>query len=334
MCSFAVFDFRRQGQGSGHIPVSGINVDAREVGNGPGPGGKAYPDTNVLAVAGLANGKTKSTIPVSGSSARQATQATGVNQLHRARASDNKMEKSFLHFKATHPDWVPDPSSSMFLDKLVLQHQTYQHHHQQGVPIRQQGHGHGMSGSMYAGGRGLGLGTSRHVGHTGQGGGVGRTDMGASFTSASVAALGPSGLGEAELRARSRSYDRAWARSSRLLGNGAAGEIRGAVQASGSTGMKTPERYGRLLSPDSERARLARMEEEEGEEDESERDRDEGMGWAGVPASAGTEEEDGQQHTARFGQHDENQDEERDRFMRDLGLVGILQQIVGPGMGR
>lgn len=28
------------------------------------------------------------------------------------------MEKSFLHFKASHPDWQPDPASSVFLDRL------------------------------------------------------------------------------------------------------------------------------------------------------------------------------------------------------------------------
>lgn len=52
--------------------------------------------------------------------------------------NDHKMEKSFLHFKATHPDWTPqDPSSSLFLDRLMAQ----------GPP----------SSSMYHGGRGLGL---------------------------------------------------------------------------------------------------------------------------------------------------------------------------------
>ena len=32
------------------------------------------------------------------------------------------MEKSFLHFKATHPDWQPDPASSVFLDRLREQY--------------------------------------------------------------------------------------------------------------------------------------------------------------------------------------------------------------------
>ena len=31
---------------------------------------------------------------------------------------DYKMEKSFLHFKATHPDWQPDLNGSIFLDKV------------------------------------------------------------------------------------------------------------------------------------------------------------------------------------------------------------------------
>lgn len=42
------------------------------------------------------------------------------------RSNENKMEKSFLHFKATHPDWQPsDPASSLFLDKLVGMHQQH-----------------------------------------------------------------------------------------------------------------------------------------------------------------------------------------------------------------
>lgn len=66
-----------------------------------------------------------------------------------SRPNDNKMEKSFLHFKATHPDWQPtDPSSSVFLDRLMAQDPH------QGAPT----HRMGMGGSMYHGGRGLGLG--------------------------------------------------------------------------------------------------------------------------------------------------------------------------------
>lgn len=51
--------------------------------------------------------------------------------------NDHKMEKSFLHFKATHPDWTPqDPSSPLFLDKLMAG---------------------GTNSATYHGGRGLGL---------------------------------------------------------------------------------------------------------------------------------------------------------------------------------
>ena len=67
------------------------------------------------------------------------------------------MEKSFLHFKATHPDWQPsDPASSLFLDRLRDQ----------------------MAGASGGGGREV-------------------DDMGR--------------------KERSRSYDRAWAKSSHLL---------------------------------------------------------------------------------------------------------------------
>ena len=47
-----------------------------------------------------------------------ATPVRGRRRIER-RANENKMEKSFLHFKATHPDWQPDPASSVFLDRLT-----------------------------------------------------------------------------------------------------------------------------------------------------------------------------------------------------------------------
>lgn len=41
------------------------------------------------------------------------------SQLHKHTGQkDYKMEKSFLHFKATHPDWQPDLNGSIFLDKV------------------------------------------------------------------------------------------------------------------------------------------------------------------------------------------------------------------------
>lgn len=84
VCSFAVFDFRRHG-----------NLKLGE---------------NPLS-PGVTNGNAPS-IGVKGKD-------------WRAGANENKMEKSFLHFKATHPDWQPaDPSSSMYLDRLVGLHQA------------------------------------------------------------------------------------------------------------------------------------------------------------------------------------------------------------------
>jgi len=104
----------------------------------------------------------------------KSTEATG-----HFRMNEDKMEKSFLHFKATHPDWRPDPASSVFLDRLRDQ--------------------------VYAGGggRGFGLEDSRFKERTknAHGGGGGR-----GF-----------GLEDSRLKERSRSYDRAWAKSSNLL---------------------------------------------------------------------------------------------------------------------
>lgn len=68
--------------------------------------------------------------------------AVNTTQRRRQIQRDFKMEKSFLHFKATHPDWQPDLNGSMFLEKVS----AYQNR-----PPRD------MTGSYYAGGRGLGL---------------------------------------------------------------------------------------------------------------------------------------------------------------------------------
>lgn len=70
-------------------------------------------------------------------------------------SNEHKMEKSFLHFKATHPDWQPsDPSSSVFLDRLMAHHDAPAARSSHGTHAV---HGH-IAGSVYAGGRGLGLG--------------------------------------------------------------------------------------------------------------------------------------------------------------------------------
>jgi hypothetical protein len=53
-------------------------------------------------------------IPASTTGARKRQLA----QKHGNGGKDYKMEKSFLHFKATHPDWQPDLNGSMFLDKV------------------------------------------------------------------------------------------------------------------------------------------------------------------------------------------------------------------------
>ncbi|KAK8858925.1 hypothetical protein IAR55_003156 [Kwoniella newhampshirensis] len=152
VCSFAVFDFRRHGDSTSN------------------------PTANVAN--GVANGH-NTDLPRTPLSPNAILRSPRANRDWRA--NENKMEKSFLHFKATHPDWQPtDPSSSMFLDRLVGIHRDKDRG--QSSPIPGQG---GMIGSTYAGagGRGLGLG----------------------------------GMDEMRLRERSKIYDRAWAKSSHLL---------------------------------------------------------------------------------------------------------------------
>ncbi len=140
VCSFAVFDFKRNG-----------NIKT--------PLSPAKPASE-LQTTGPSNESRSSAPPL-------------VPNQPRHRSTSNKMEKSFLHFKATHPDWQPsDPASSLFLDKLVGMHKD-------DFPSPYSG-----GGSIY-GGRGLGVGgLSSHQ---------------------------PNVVSDSSKR--SRSYDRAWNRS-------------------------------------------------------------------------------------------------------------------------
>ncbi|WVQ76748.1 hypothetical protein IAR50_006422 [Cryptococcus sp. DSM 104548] len=173
VCSFAVFDFSRQS-----------NVDLEEEEDLDGPGvratGTEQVAKNPLLSAPMSTGNSN----------------RGPGNKSRDRISDEiKMEKSFLHFKATHPDWQPsDPSSSVFLDRLA-------HNRNRTLsPGAIASTAGGTGGSFYAGGRGLGINGS---------------------------VMGD--LDEAQLRARSQVYERAWARSSHLHGPTASspGNVRG-----------------------------------------------------------------------------------------------------------
>ncbi|KAL1408059.1 autophagy protein atg9 [Vanrija albida] len=120
VCSFAVFDFHRngnlgpEGAATAAGPTSESTVQAQRRRNRPG--------------------------------------AKRISSTPAYLPNDNhKMEQSILHFKATHPDWVPsDPSASVRLDRLVGANPSVAH-----SPTRPARH---LAGSMYAGGRGLGLG--------------------------------------------------------------------------------------------------------------------------------------------------------------------------------
>ena len=80
VCSFAVFDFQL------HNNIGKDAVDATASGN----------------------------VPAGNTGARKRQKA----QNNASGQKDYKMEKSFLHFKATHPDWQPDLNGSIFLDKV------------------------------------------------------------------------------------------------------------------------------------------------------------------------------------------------------------------------
>jgi len=80
VCSFAVFDFQL------HNNIGKDAVDA----------------------------KANADVPAGNTGARKRQKA----QNNSSGQKDYKMEKSFLHFKATHPDWQPDLNGSIFLDKV------------------------------------------------------------------------------------------------------------------------------------------------------------------------------------------------------------------------
>ncbi|WWD18817.1 hypothetical protein CI109_103272 [Kwoniella shandongensis] len=222
VCSFAVFDFRRHGDTTTN-PTANANA------------------------TGQANDLLRS--PRNPNALLRSPRAN-----RDWRANENKMEKSFLHFKATHPDWQPtDPSSSLFLDRLV----GIQRDRGQASPVPGYGQG-GLIGSTYAGGRGLGLG----------------------------------GMDETKLRERSKSYDRAWAKSSHLLR------------------PKVP--------PTSNGAGLREESVIEEEEDDDEDDRNE--------INTG---EDRWERSRRSGKVEEGEDEEG--LWKDEGVVGLLQQVLGRG---
>jgi autophagy-related protein 9 len=93
VCSFAVFDFKRHG----------IRFGAPSFGERQG--------TDEAVESG----------------------ADGWQDDERLQSKDGKMEKSFLAFKAAHPEWNPtDPTGSLYLDRLREMHQNTNHpgHHQ------------------------------------------------------------------------------------------------------------------------------------------------------------------------------------------------------------
>ena len=135
------------------------------------------------------------------------------------------MEKSFLHFKATNPDWQPDPASSVFLYRLKDQ----------------------LSDSMHSGG-----------------------DVARGF-----------GLQDAKLKEKSRSYDRAYARSSHLL--------RGKLAGVGGVDEEA---------------------EDEERDDEDQEEEGEMESW-----------------NQKVDRHDEGEEGD-ETFLRDVGMVGLLQQVL------
>jgi autophagy-related protein 9 len=270
VCSFAVFDFTRHGNLGPTGAGAGANVAT--------VGTVKSPSSPSMDVRQVDRGR------------EQGGHGLGLHA-DRLRANENKMEKSFLHFKATHPDWQPDPSSSIFLDKLVGMHRDAL-----AVPPPSGAGGGGLSGSYYAAGRGLGVGpaisSSGHMygyGHTGAPGpGVG-------------------GYDENRLRERSRSYDRAWAKSSHLLRS----------PPDVTSGMRGREAAERERERKEREKRLGLETMREDDEEEAER-----MGWharADGPGVSGG---------GAGGEEDEDEDA---GYLRDVGVAADHEPVTRAG---
>ncbi|OCF37334.1 autophagy-like protein 9 [Kwoniella heveanensis BCC8398] len=250
VCSFAVFDFRMQNTAGTNVAAEVLD-SAEDAGTSGAGGGVELPK---------ARGKGKK------------------QEKEWGRANENKMEKSFLHFKATHPDWQPtDPSSSLFLDRLVGMHQGNRATPIMGQQAHAGGERQGMSGSSYTGGRGLGLGLGL--------GGAGLAKM---------------GMDEHRLRERSRSYERAWAKSSHL------------IRPSINNNNQNHPISSPLYSPTRGMKSVARDEDSiiEEEDDEGEHE------WT-------EQKRRGETHRDAGDGYDE------EGLWRDEGVVGLLQQILG-----
>ncbi|WVQ79423.1 hypothetical protein IAT38_001521 [Cryptococcus sp. DSM 104549] len=129
VCSFAVFDFERpEAVGAG-------GVGGKDKGKGKGKEVSRGEDDEEDDDDGANAGGRDHLLPnptTTPSSARPPS----TNLERHWRANETKMEKSFLHFKASHPDWQPaNPSSSIYLDKLMgaqREHQQRDHRGQRG----------------------------------------------------------------------------------------------------------------------------------------------------------------------------------------------------------
>ncbi|WWC71134.1 uncharacterized protein I206_105087 [Kwoniella pini CBS 10737] len=157
VCSFAVFDFRRDGSD----PKAAEEVDTA-----------TEEDVN-----------------------RRQDSKANAKMTNRWREKGNeKMESSVLHFKATHPDWVPsDPSASLFLDRLVGQHNYNNLSRSPKSPRINK-----YENSSYGGGRGLGLGLGLGLNNNNNNNNNSNDD-------------------ERKLKERKNEYERAWEKSSHLI---------------------------------------------------------------------------------------------------------------------
>ncbi|WVQ96605.1 hypothetical protein IAU59_003710 [Kwoniella sp. CBS 9459] len=284
VCSFAVFDFRMQNTANTNAAGKRLDANAeleQQQTEASGEGGEAT---------------------LSRKKGRKQEKDWG-------RANENKMEKSFLHFKATHPDWQPtDPSSSLFLDRLVGMHQGHRitPTPRQGQAQQTQAHGYtgtpgrenqGMSGSSYAGGRGLGLGLGLGLGGAGP---------------------GKIGMDEHRLRERSRSYDRAWAKSSHLIRP--------------NTGTTNNNRSSPLYSPTMGRKGIVTAREEDSVIEEEGDDDDEENEWTERRRRGDHDNEgatDGNVDANGGGRLDVGDGYDEEGLWKDEGVVGLLQQVLG-----
>ncbi|RXK40333.1 hypothetical protein M231_02447 [Tremella mesenterica] len=321
VCSFAVFDFGRPALVQKDIHPKGASTNTNiNINTNTNTNANANSNTNANSNLNTTNDpklnpdsmpdKDAKSDQTDISTKKKITEETTMKRgkdKNRNRANENKMEKSFLHFKATHPDWIPsDPASSIFLDKLVGL--SVPQNHTLGNPVLVGGKGtNGMGGVNDRYGDTLGIVPRGMIGSV----------YGARGMTGSV--YGARGMNSSVYGGRGLGVDSPWF-DERTIG-------------------KSPELLRRNLEPmqEEEERKVSggRIQDKQAggvkgdgsEQDESHDLRDGGRKRGNELDDPETEELGWGEGLSRRDQ--EESEDEQEGFLRDAGMMGLLQQVLG-----